>query len=196
MQETKRVFIAIELTPEIHQTLTQLISRLKSCGDESLRWVKPENIHLTLKFLGETPVQKLSAISTALEHSLSQYEAFLLTIKGTGCFPNASHPRVLWTGVALPTTLAEMQRGIDHALFTIGFAAEKNPFSPHLTLARVSDQNNDGIALNTVQELNSYRDTVFGQMQTDHVTLFQSVLARQGSIYIPLARFPLKSREI
>lgn len=192
MQETKRVFIAIELTPEIHQTLAQLISRLKLSGDESLRWVKPENIHLTLKFLGETPVQKLTAISVALEHLLIECEPFPLTIKGTGCFPDARRPRVLWTGVAAPTALVEMQRGVDQALLAIGIPAEKKLFSPHLTLARISDQNNDGAPLKTVQEINSLRDTVFGQMQADRVTLFQSVLSRQGSIYTPLARFPLK----
>ena len=196
MQETKRVFIAIELTPEVHQTLARLISRLKLSGDESLRWVKPENIHLTLKFLGETPVQKLNTISTVLEHLLSQYVPFLLTIKGTGYFPDARYPRVLWTGVTFPAALTEIQRDIDQALLAIGIPAEKKPFSPHLTLARVSDQSNDGAALKTIQELNSLRDTIFGQMQADRVTLFQSVLSRQGSTYTPLARFPLKSREI
>jgi 2'-5' RNA ligase len=158
-----------------------------------MRWVNPENIHLTLKFLGDTPQRNISDLSKALKQTVFGFLPFEIVFKGTGCFPDTRRPRILWAGVNGPATLFELQSNIDRALLAIGFPTEKRPFSPHLTLARISERTSEDTDLKVIQGVNSFQDVFFGHMLVERVTLFQSVLAPKGSIYTPLVRFALKS---
>jgi 2'-5' RNA ligase len=193
MQETLRLFIAIELNPEIHLNLARIAVELKKERNDEIRWVNPDNIHLTLKFLGDTPQRNISSLSETLKQTVFGFLPFEIVVKGTGCFPDARHPRVLWAGVNAPVTLFELQSNIDRALLTIGIPKENRPFSPHLTLARLSDRTPEAVNSKEPQKAAPFQNTVFGQMLVERVTLFQSTLTPRGPIYTALVRLPLKS---
>ena len=184
-----RLFIAIELSSEIRKNLGKLIDLLKTKG-EGVKWVNPENIHLTLKFLGETPPSKIQEITDSLKKSAKKFSSFSLSVKGTGCFPSEKKPpRVLWVGVEHNDYLDEFQKEIEMNLKKIGFPEEGRKFIPHLTLGRVKSP----IKLGSIkEELKKYEEKFFGKVRVNEVVLFQSILKPEGAEYIPLARISLK----
>ena len=197
MQDTLRLFIAIELSAEIHKNLAEAVRLLRIDSGTGISWVKPENIHLTLKFLGDTPRVKIPAITQTLTQKMNQCAQcapFNLTVRGTGCFPSPRQPRVLWVGVEAPEELNDLQQAVEKALLPLDIPNEKRPFSPHLTLARINNAA-ESIVQNKYQQLLTYRESNFGQMSAEYLTLFQSTLARTGSIYTPLARIPLNQMD-
>jgi RNA 2',3'-cyclic 3'-phosphodiesterase len=112
-----------------------------------VRWTNPEGIHLTLKFLGDTPEGKVQAVTQGMLAAAAGFEPFELRVAGFGCFPNPRRARVLWVGVPdLPKPLAGVQRAIDLQMARLDFARETRPFSPHLTLGRVNDRISRGRA--------------------------------------------------
>lgn len=195
MPQALRLFIAIELTPEIHAQLGKLIDAIKPFDRYKLNWVKAENIHLTLKFLGDTPESAIPSISQALTLAAQQNTPFSLSVSGTGCFPSPRQPRVFWAGLQAPPQLNRLQKDIDQSLLPLHIAAEKRPFSPHLTLARVPESCPPESAAAVFQQLLKYQNTVFGNFQVDRVTLFKSTLTRQGAIYQRLVTFSLRKTD-
>ncbi|MHC1740792.1 MAG: RNA 2',3'-cyclic phosphodiesterase [Anaerolineaceae bacterium] len=189
MHEMKRLFFAIELNSSIHLNLAKIINSLREVGCPGINWVRSENIHLTLKFLGDTPTQNISVLTNTLTEVVTKIDPYNLSVVGTGCFPSAQQPRVLWAGVHATEIMLDLQHSLDRALAEKGFPSEKRPFSPHLTLARVTDRT-DGILLrNTYQKLITFQKTEFGNLLVDHITLFQSTLTKSGAIYTPIERF-------
>jgi 2'-5' RNA ligase len=136
---TLRTFIAIELDEQCKSSLSRLRQRLgEQMPPRSLRWVPPEGIHLTLKFLGDTPLEKVDAVKLALAQAAAQVAPFTFVVGGLGCFPNSRQPRVVWVGLQEPTgALAGLQKAVEDRVAPLGFPTEKRPFSPHLTLGRV-----------------------------------------------------------
>lgn len=191
MQEMLRLFIAIELTREIHQNLDKLIRTIQPVGIRGINWVNSANIHLTLKFLGDTPKTQLHPIVNALAQATLSSAPFELTVKGTGCFPNPRQPRVLWVGVEAPPQLAALQKDIDESLKTLNIPSEVRPFSPHLTLARITEHCDPTVSQKTYKNLMAHTDTSFGGMSVTRITLFQSILSREGSVYSAQAYIPL-----
>ena len=141
--ETVRTFIAIELPTAVHNALASAMTTLRAADAVaalSVKWVDVHSIHLTLKFLGETPVDKLAAIGAALTSAASSSAPLPLSLARAGCFPNPRQPRVLWVGVAGDLNgLAHLQAAIERTVSPLGFPTEARPFSPHLTLGRVRD---------------------------------------------------------
>ena len=132
-----RTFIAIELSSEIKESLAQAQSHLKYAGAD-VKWVTPENIHLTLKFLGEIPEEKCENVKAALDEIAKTTASFELSIKDIGAFPNIEFPRVIWIGLdkgAKEST--ELAAKVDEALSKLGFAKETRPFAAHLTIGRI-----------------------------------------------------------
>ena len=191
MQEMLRLFIAIELTGEIHQKLDKLIRTIQPVGIRGINWVNSENIHLTLKFLGDTPRTQLRSIVDALAQATRAAAPFEFTVKGTGCFPNPRQPRVLWVGVEAPPQLAALQKNIDESLKTLNIPSESRVFSPHLTLARMSERCDPMVSQKTYNKLMEHMNTAFGSMSVTRITLFQSTLSREGSVYSTQAYIPL-----
>jgi 2'-5' RNA ligase len=191
MQATQRLFIAIELNSEIHSNLNQVITALKGFDQHRINWVKPENIHLTLKFLGETSSQNILQISNALTQAVQEISPFALNVTGTGCFPSPHQPRIFWVGLQAPMQLNDLQKNIEQALLPMKIPVEKRPFSPHLTLARVPEGCPYEIANLIYTRLLQYQKTNFGNLTVEHVTLFQSTLTHEGAIYSRLAAFSL-----
>lgn len=139
--EEIRAFVAVELPPEAQAALGSVSEALAGrVPPGSVRWVRPELIHLTLRFLGETAVSQLPSISAVLDEVGRQSGPLTLRLGPVGCFPTCKRPRVIWVGLEGDLrSLAALQRRVEEALVPLGWAAEKRPFQPHLTLGRVKD---------------------------------------------------------
>ena len=178
-----RTFIAIELSSEIKESLAQAQSHLKYAGAD-VKWVTPENIHLTLKFLGEIPEEKCENVKAALDEIAKTTASFELSIKDIGAFPNIEFPRVIWIGLdkgAKEST--ELAAKVDEALSKLGFAKETRPFAAHLTIGRIrSAKNKEALK----EKVLGYGDRVTGNEKISSVILFHSKLTPTGSIYTKL----------
>ncbi len=176
--KTIRAFIAVQLLPDVEQELGRVIQHLSpQAPDKSVRWVKPDRIHVTLRFLGETAVSKLDAIYQGMDAVPQPQAPIELHLKGMGFFPNAKRPRVIWAGLAgnIPALTAFKQE-LDMALAPLGWEPEERPFKPHLTLGRVKDARKlRGVSLAVaVKEL---------AVPVTAVHFIESELTRQGPIY-------------
>jgi 2'-5' RNA ligase len=180
-----RFFVALEITSEVRENLVALMEALRSISTEP-RWVRPGNLHVTLKFLGEMPKTKLEAVRTALGEIRSE-QPVMLEFRGLGFFPNEKHPRVFWAGIEASTNLMKLAGDIEGAMENLGIPREQRPFSPHLTLGRFE---RPGIPekLRCVIGENAQRD--FGTLRTHEFHLIQSKLKPSGAEYTTLASFP------
>jgi 2'-5' RNA ligase len=139
--EQIRAFIAIELPSVVRDALTAFSTELAGqVSRDSVRWVKPEAMHLTLRFLGDTAVDLLPQVQRAMDESAAASKPFQLRVEGFGCFPTCSRPRVLWAGVTGEVKAAHaLKERLDNELALSGWPLEERAFSPHLTLGRVKD---------------------------------------------------------
>lgn len=182
-----RLFVALELPGDVRRALAALVERLASTGAD-VKWVEEENFHLTLKFLGEVEPVRLAPLGEALSRAAAQMAPFRFTAAGTGAFPSARRPRVIWVGVEEgKEELRDLAGRMDRALADLGFPPEERPFSAHLTLGRVRSPK--GME-ELVRALGAA--TFEGrEVAVREVVLFQSVLGRAGPVYTPLGRYPL-----
>lgn len=187
MSNPIRLFIAIELSQLIHDELSALLSDLKKFGWKSAKWVRPESIHLTLKFLGDTDPSKVESLKSILAEVCNHARPFTILVKGTGVFPSRDHPRVLWTGVTPSDELGRLHNVVEDAMSRLGYKKEERLFSPHLTLARIPSIGEETAMETTLERLFEFKNHEFGSVIVRRITLFQSTLASGGSIYTPLA---------
>jgi 2'-5' RNA ligase len=180
-----RLFVALDLPDQVRHAITELIARLQP-KSRSPRWIKPENLHITLKFIGHVPNEKLSPIQTALS-SIRVAQPVELHFRGMGFFPNERRPRAFWCGIASSPNLAELAANIDRALVPMGIEAETRPFTPHLTLARF--KSDEGI-LEVVQAATDMKSTDFGAATETNFHLYESLLKSTGAQYNRVASFP------
>ncbi|MFZ3215534.1 MAG: RNA 2',3'-cyclic phosphodiesterase [Candidatus Acidiferrales bacterium] len=180
-----RLFVAFDLPGAVRGALADLIQRLKpEC--RAARWVRPESMHVTLKFLGETEPQKVADVRVALA-PLRSAQPVDMEFRVLGFFPNEFKPRVLWCGVQATPNLAELAAAVEVSLEPLGFPREARGFSPHLTLARLEP----GDALeNLVRAADSLHSYEFGSARESEFHLFESVLKPSGAQYTKLANFP------
>jgi 2'-5' RNA ligase len=135
-----RAFIAIELPIEVKTALKQIQSALKKTGNNPVKWVDPANIHLTLKFLGNIETSQVPTITTVMESTANNTRPFPLQTQTPGAFPNINRVQVLWVGLGGDLdVLLNLQNTLDFNLSKLGYAPEKHPFSPHLTIGRVRE---------------------------------------------------------
>jgi 2'-5' RNA ligase len=183
-----RTFIAIDLLPEIKDRLIDFIGRLRKAGG-SVKWVKPQALHLTIKFLGEIPEDKVPLVESVIRSVCAGRRPFPLVVEGTGSFPAGRNPRVLWTGIREETELASLQADLEEALDKEGFSREERDFHPHLTLGRVKAPQN---LKETMEILGRHGQTHFGEMVVNELTFFQSILKPEGPEYRVLSRVEMK----
>ncbi len=192
---TKRCFVAIDLPQSLKEQLNSLIEGLKQADKErKVRWVRPDGIHLTLKFLGEVVPDKIPDIIEATTKTLSQPEIqpFGLLVGKLGVFPNLTAPRVIWVGVdSNLKALNQLQKAVEKALNPVGFPIEARPFSPHLTIGRVPDIGQEEKRKLGILIQNYQGQTNFGVLQVEEAVLMQSELRPEGAIYTPLHSFQL-----
>jgi 2'-5' RNA ligase len=192
--DTVRTFVAIELPDPILARLEELQARIKEDVPPGLvRWVRPEGIHLTLKFLGDVPVAQIEGLARALQEACAPHGGFTVRIAGLGCFPNPHRPRVIWVGVEEPSgALARLQHDVERALTPLGYPPEGRAFSPHLTLSRVKGGGRE--ALEALGAYVSRSAVTVGEMQASAVHLMRSDLRPSGAVYTALAVAPLAGR--
>ena len=178
-----RVFIAIELPREIREKLSQNQAQLKITGAD-VKWVEPQNIHLTLKFLGEIDEKILPQIIGILEDIAKTHKAFVMRLSSIGAFPKPSSPRVIWAGVDKgDLETKELAKILEEKLKNFGIPAEDRPFSSHITIGRTRTGLN---IRNLVQGLNNLLNNFAGKNQefaVGKITLFKSTLTPKGPIY-------------
>jgi len=179
-----RLFVALEIPSSVRENLAALIAQLCAISREP-RWVRPENLHVTLQFLGEVGEEKVDAVRAALGKIHSQ-QAVTLEFRGLGFFPNDKHPRVFWAGIEASPSLKTLASDIDSAMGEFGVAREQREFSPHLTLARI-ERSHLPEALRAAIAANSQCE--FGSLQTSEFRLIQSKLKPSGAEYTTLASF-------
>src|SRR4030066_1134835 len=137
-----RTFIAIELPQELTSKIDQLQAVLRKTGAD-VSWVKPQNVHITLKFLGEVKEEKIEEVYQATELSVKGIRKFQVNLQGLGGFPNMKRPRAIWIGVEKgKEILAELYPKVEEEFYKIGFAKENRSFAPHLTIGRVKSPKN------------------------------------------------------
>ena len=189
-----RLFISINLTPELLATLIDLQTQLKrQLASQLLRWARPEGIHLTLKFLGDTETGRIEDIVRALTQAIEPHQLFDLGIGGLGCFPNQRKPRVLWVGVQDPDDhLRHLAASVDNAMAGLGWKQENRPYTGHLTLARVKKyaNNQDKQALSESLSTVKVSDHL-GVLPVRTIHLMRSQLQPDGAIYTSLITVPL-----
>lgn len=180
--ESFRAFIALELTAQVHQELTRAQNQLKA-SEADVKWVNPEDIHLTLKFLGNVSLELIAEIKKILEELAREHRAFQLEIKNLGAFPKIEYPRVIWAGIAGGSEHSiSLAQDLEKRLIKVGFLPEKRPFKPHLTLGRVRSSHKR----NQLRELLQSVKLTPKTMQAEKLTLFKSTLTPEGAIYQPL----------
>jgi 2'-5' RNA ligase len=199
-----RSFIAIELPPDVRAALSQLQAQLKRdllrelggrAGDARLQWVKPDAIHLTLKFLGDISEEQVSEIRRALSPAIERQSSFALTVGGVSVFPDLRAPRVLWIGVgempAMPgQSVQALAKMIDGVMATLNFAPESKPLRPHLTLARIKAGGREvGSALASLGVCSAVISA--GTLEVREVALMKSDLQPSGAVYARLFSLPL-----
>jgi len=173
-----RLFIALHIPENIKNELGRLIGDLKSYAD-GIKWVAPHNMHLTLKFIGETEKNNIDPICHKLDSILSGQPKFEVAVEGLGGFPHLRNPRVLWVGLNNCRPAIEMASRIDENLAELGFEAEKKKFSPHLTLGRIKNRGDFSRLAAHMENLKYHA----GNVILDRVALVQSTLTPQGPIY-------------
>ena len=190
--EPLRLFVACELPDEFREALTQVQAQLRQRLQARLRWVRPEGVHLTLKFLDETVAEKVAAVREAIGQACQGISPFALSLGQVGSFGDRRGPRVIWLGVTGDVQrLSELQRRLEDGLAALGWPREKRAFSPHLTLARVppevmgSPASPIATALSAVAALDA-------SMLVTELSLTRSILRPDGAVYQTVAAFPLQ----
>jgi len=190
MSQTIRSFIAIELPEAVVALLDRVQQDLRSLRLKA-GWVQPQNIHLTLKFLGNIKTDDIEKIGGAMKAAAQGFESFTLTAGGIGFFPGIKRPRVIWVGVGGQTSqLFALQRNLEDRLAAVGYPKEKRSFKGHLTLGRFRD----GPAPDAIRRvLEEYADFGKEEFTTHRIVLFKSDLKPSGAVYSQLLQAELRN---
>jgi 2'-5' RNA ligase len=188
---TLRCFVAIDVSPEVRDAVTRAQARVRTTAPEAdVRWADREQIHLTLKFLGAVPEERVPAVSSALEGVVAAAAPFSLAAAGLGAFPGLRRPRVLWAGLTgdVPE-LTALAASVDGALSPLGFPPESRPFSAHLTIGRVRSPRGGRALAPAVEGAGAAE---FGAWTASELVLYESRLRPAGALYVPVSRHRLR----
>jgi 2'-5' RNA ligase len=190
--ERIRAFIAIELPESIKAEIARLQSQIKNKSRSPARWVKPANIHLTLKFFGDIDSGQVEDIIQAIRDASLGFNPFHLGLNGLGAFPDTNRVQVIWVGLSGSLDkLGKLQRNIDNVMDRLGFPVEKRPFSPHLTLARMPDRATPVERQNIGRLIASMEFQSRLDLPVTSIHLIKSQLTREGPIYSRLGSVTL-----
>ncbi len=187
-----RSFVAIDLPQSVRSQMESLQEEFKR-KEADVRWVRPEGIHLTLKFLGDITPDEVGRIGRVLASIVPRWAPFSLQIKGLGCFPSVRNPRIIWVGIHDgANSVSSLQRAIEKAALDEQFPSEDRPFKPHLTLGRVrSLRGRDSL----MASLEIHKDDEVGVFVAREVGLFRSELKPSGAVYTCLQRFQMTEND-
>jgi 2'-5' RNA ligase len=186
-----RLFVALQIPSTVRKNLAEFLAALRALSSQP-RWVRAENLHVTLKFIGEMQAEKLGDLRAALS-TVHSGRPVKLDFRGLGFFPNEKRSRVFWAGIEASGNLATIVNDIDRALEKLGIPPEKRPFSAHLTLARFEPPGLPEILRATIRE-NAKRE--FGSVAAEEFYLIESKLKPGGAEYTTLEAFPFVVPEV
>ncbi|MCZ2110392.1 MAG: RNA 2',3'-cyclic phosphodiesterase [Dehalococcoidia bacterium] len=191
-QDQVRLFVACEVPDDVKRAISEVIESLRGRSNNAVRWIKPEGVHVTLKFLGEVPVKKLPAVKLAIQEAVVGHSPFELEFSNIGTFGGREGLRLMWVGVAGDVLRLEaLVRAVNAALAVVGFEPERRPFRPHLTLGRVRDEVPTRQRAEIEVEVGK-TDVPATSWRTSQVSLMRSKFTPQGAAYEVLATFPLR----
>lgn len=191
--ELVRSFVAIEIPPEVTAELAAVEEKLKAGRHPLVKWVDPQIVHLTLKFLGNVPVDTIPQIVEAATRRIEPLPRFSLQIGGTGAFPEWQRPQVIWVGIRGETSrLATLHKELEAALSPLGFPPESRAFSPHLTIGRLRDRASPEDKREFGQWARSLIFQAGSSFEVHALWLMKSQLTPDGPIYSKLAAVDLK----
>ena len=186
-----RAFIEIDVPGEIPEKLEQVSGNLQQeLKNLPIRWVSVKHAHLTLKFLGDVSEKNIEVISKILQKEAALYKPFDMSVGGLGVFPNMQRPRIVWVGVETEDALASLQRRIESEVARVGYAPEKRPFSPHITMGRVSRNTSHGELRNIADTLKKQKLGFIGAGRVREVHLYRSDLRPSGAVYTKIFSAP------
>lgn len=190
--ERIRSFIAIEVPQTLQAGMGELQRELKRT-EADVKWVRPEGIHLTLKFLGSISLEDVEKLTSAITPVVAAWVPFELRIFSLGCFPSSRNPRVLWLGVDRGgAEVLSLQEAIENKAAEVGFLSETKPFKPHLTLGRVRSAK----GMNPlIQAMEKHKDAEIGSFRVKEVHLFQSELKPSGAVHTKLRAFLMRENQ-
>lgn len=190
--QTHRAFIAVALPAHVSEALGALQKKLRDFGIR-MKYTDPENIHLTLKFLGDIRAADVEAINAQLSAAAAGFSPMTLSAKGMGAFPSIRRPRVLWTGVAGQSQVLEaLQQEVENAMAAIGFEKENRRFSGHFTLGRFKGRADADRLAEAIRQFGNFATDEF---TADAVHLFESTLTPKGPIYRVLSHHRLEGKD-
>lgn len=191
MRNQVRAFIAVDLSSSVRSSVGKLVRSLQNEIDGT-KWVEPQNLHVTLKFLGDTQLNDLPRLIEAMQRAAATVKAFDLDFIGCGAFPNLADPKTIWIGCEQGAEeLTRLAAAVEDELFKLGYPKENRRFSPHLTIGRVKKTSrNNGEFLTDFFEQKAAAP--FGSCDVDEIILYSSELTRRGPIYDVLATVTLK----
>jgi 2'-5' RNA ligase len=187
-----RAFIAIEIPLDLRQAVCKAISALQKETNSLVRWVPMENMHLTLKFLGDVSPAHVDMLTQMIRAEADLFNCFEFGLNGLGSFPNLKRPRVIYIGIQSPVVLEALQRGIDSASRRLGYESEERAFSPHLTIGRVKQTITAPEQQIIRHALEGIKIDSLGTARVDSLHLYKSDLKPSGSVYTRLYSAPLK----
>jgi 2'-5' RNA ligase len=187
-----RAFIAIPLNSALKNEILLAANKLRQVVPAgSAKWVETQNIHLTLKFLGDTDQKILNALIQDLQQEKEAIKQFAFACANLGAFPNAKNPRVIWAGSSSSDHLIHLFKIIENICLKNNFPAEEKPFSPHITLARIKKTLEADCANDFVNAISQFKSCEFGEQVVNEFTLYRSDLKQSGPIYTPIHKFEL-----
>ncbi|MCX7755871.1 MAG: RNA 2',3'-cyclic phosphodiesterase [Anaerolineales bacterium] len=178
-----RAFIAIEIPFEIKQAISRQTASLRQSSGRAIRWVSVENIHLTLKFLGQVSSANLELLAQSVRAECAHSTPFSIAVEGLGCFPNARRPRVLWIGLSAPPALIHLQHQIETSANRLGYPPDEKPFSPHLTIGRVREQASTAELQTLRLLLEQTHLPSLGTFSVNEICFYRSDLKPDGPVY-------------
>ncbi|MCS7167262.1 MAG: RNA 2',3'-cyclic phosphodiesterase [Gemmatales bacterium] len=180
-----RTFIALELTKNIRQKLTTLQEKLAAAIPE-VKWVEPENLHVTLFFLGDVPDLEVPEVCRRVEQAVAGLAPFSVSVEGLGCFPGTNRPRVLWAGITKGAQeLQQVHKVLERPLHALGYRAEERRYVPHITLGRLKRDRPVPKIAELIQQMHRCR---LGEMTASEICIMASQLERSGPIYTVMGR--------
>ncbi|MBI2856216.1 MAG: RNA 2',3'-cyclic phosphodiesterase [Chloroflexi bacterium] len=185
--ERLRAFIAVELPPGVTETLHRLVQDLQALALREVRWVRPEGVHLTLKFLGSIPADSVEPVSQAMGRCVASATPFDLSLRDLGAFPSLRDPRVVWVGLGGDLEpLLSLHAALESELEGLGFERERRPFNPHLTLGRMREGTPTPQRRRVGEALARVPGEVEGELPVREVNLIRSTLTPSGATYASL----------
>jgi RNA 2',3'-cyclic 3'-phosphodiesterase len=184
-----RIFIAISLAEKIRKRLSFLQDRLKE-SNADIKWVSPKNIHLTLQFLGNVEKNRLDQIMQCLVQATEKHGRFYLSVKTLGVLPKLAYPRIIYVGVNDEKQACQaLQKSITEKMSKLGFEKDGRAFLPHITLGRVRSDKDKKALLGLIEKEKDF--SIKFKIPINKITLFSSLITRQGPTYSILGEFPL-----